>query len=103
MLSAADRPVELCRLVEMVHAIEAGGGDRPCRPAAAFFHSPGAPALIQGIVHEWLGPEDAAPPGWAPPLCILAHAAGRLIAHWGWAAWIGRRCWPRPWALAGGG
>lgn len=66
----------------------------------------GLPALPAAAVHEWVGfadsPVESGP--WLPPLCILAHAAARVLAAaGGWVFWVGRSVWPRPWVLAGEG
>ena len=73
--------------------------------------------LRRGCVHEWflLEPERGEGAGeggaregrggsWWPPLCVLAHLAGRAIeAGGGHAVWIGRRCWPHGRLLWRGG
>ena len=73
----------------------------------------GAPGLVRGCVHEWLGVggpgparRDRDPREWSPPLLILAHLARRAAcdaASRGAPAsviWIGRRVWPYPGAIA---
>jgi len=59
--------------------------------------------LDRGAVHEWYVEESAGSA--APPLCLLAHLAGRALdAGPGSALWVGKRCWPHPRTLirAGG-
>jgi len=39
---------------------------------------------------------------WAPPMCLLAHLAGRVVrAEPRWIVWIGQRCFPYPAVLIG--
>ncbi|MEM1449505.1 MAG: hypothetical protein AAF957_05485 [Planctomycetota bacterium] len=71
----------------------------------------GAPGLVRGGVHEWLGVQDSDPtwdPTWTPPLFLLAHVARCAVRDAvergapSSVVWIGRRVWPYPRALTGG-
>ena len=64
----------------------------------------GKEGLPGGVIHEWFGLFEVAPPtsqaqdlaAWLPPLTIMIHLARRAD---GPVVWIGRRCWPYPLAL----
>lgn len=60
--------------------------------------TPGATGGLRcGAVHEWFGADE-------PPLCVLEHLARRVATRDARrvVVWIGRACWPYPWALAHG-
>lgn len=81
------------------------GGERVVSVGLASIDGALGGGLRGGAIHEWIGLGGGDRSAcWSPPLCLMAHLAGRVVCErGGWVVWVGRRMWPYPHVLIGSG
>jgi hypothetical protein len=91
----------LAELAERIEAVERGQRVLPSGSAVQTGLPVPLQSLAQGVLHEWLCPDEGRGRSWMPPLFLFGYLAQcALREEPSLVIWIGRRVWPQAHALA---